>query len=101
MASVQGPLLQDADGRDVGQGLRQLTVRKGDRMWHGHEQVEATDRLAAQSERHGADRAEAGPERCWDEQRPALPSLLEVLADDRHAGADAVQARSLVVLQDE
>ena len=98
-AAVDGALLQDADGGDVRQRLRQPLIVLRHRDGAAVEQVQPADRLLAQPQRQRHD----GPETSRDgerrEQRPADAVGVEVGADHDRAGADALQTRSLIVLQ--
>src|SRR5205807_1800745 len=77
-------------GRDVS-----VAHRPGD----GAEHVQATDNVVTQSQRHGRDRSEPGTQSLRHEHRPATHVGLKIVARHDAALADAVQARSLVVLQ--
>ncbi len=98
-AAVGGTLLQDADSGDVRQRLRQPLVVRGDQDGAVVEQVQPADRLLAQPQRQRHDGPETSLHRERREQRPADAVGVEVGADDSRAGADALQARSFVVLQ--
>jgi hypothetical protein len=92
-------LLQDADRGHVRERLRQPLVLRGHRAGAPAEQVKPADRLLAQPQRKRRHGPESGLERERGEQRPAHAVSVEITADDRRTGADAVQARPLVVLQ--
>ena len=97
-AALGGALLQDADRGDVGQRLRELLILLGHRNGAVVEQVQPADRLIAQPHRQRHDGPETRREGGRREQRPACVVGLEVGADHRRASANALQARSLVVL---
>jgi len=98
-AAVGGALLQDADGGDVRQRLRQPLIVRGHRDGAAVEQVQPADRLLAQPHGQRHDGPETSRDGVRREQRPASEVGLEVGADHGRAGADALQTRSLVVLQ--
>ena len=56
---VDRALLEDADGRDVGHGLRDGEIALGECGAAGREEIERADHLGAQSHRHRRDRFEA------------------------------------------
>jgi hypothetical protein len=92
------PFLQQADGGDVGQCLPDAQVGLAERGGAGAEQVERADDLVPQPHRQGIDGAETGAGRGGREPRPLLARPGQVSGGDRLPGAEAVQARSLVVL---
>jgi hypothetical protein len=98
-AAVGGALLQDANGGDVRQCLRQPLIVLGHLADAVVEQVQPADRLLTQPQRQRHDGPETSRKGERREQRPACAVGVEVGADHSRAGADALQARALFGLQ--
>ncbi len=95
----QAALVQQADRGNVGQRLPDAHVGgvKGARA--AAEQVQRADHLIAQPHRQRLHGREPGLPGSGREPRPALRLGVQVRRRDRLAGPEAVQARTLVVLQ--
>ncbi len=92
-------MLQDRDGRDVGEGLGGVDVGLPHLTRLEMEQVEGADDRAPQPHRQGMDGVEASGERLRREVGPAVVAGEQVLVHDRDAGAVAVEARALSSLE--
>src|SRR5581483_5323908 len=92
---VLEPVLEDAEGGDVGQGLGGAQVGLGDRAGSGAEQVEGPDDLVPEVQRDGVDGSEPDPEGFGGEGGPAA-GRFKVRFGHCLAGAVAVGAGALV-----
>ena len=98
LGAAHVPLLQQADRGHVGQRLSDAQVGLAERAGLGAEQVQRADDLVPQPHRQGMDGAEPGLRRGGGEPGPPVILLDQAGRGDRPPGAEAVQARPLVVL---
>ncbi len=91
-------MLEDADGRHIGEGLRGDEIGVGERPRVGPQEVQRPDDLVAQVHRQRINRCPARGQGLGSEPRPTVPSVREVLAVHGRAGPETVQARAVVVL---
>ena len=90
--------LQQADRGHVGQCLPDAQFGLAERAGAGAEEVQGADDLIPQPHRQGVDGAEPGLGRGGGEPGPPLAGVGQVGGGDRLAGAVAVQAGALVIL---
>ena len=94
-----GHCLQDGDAGEIGQCPCELDVALGE--WAGvrSEQVEGTDDVAAEPERHCIHRVVSGPDGVRRESWPTFERRPEAGFDDGVTGRERFQAGTLVVLE--
>ena len=99
LVTLDGAGLENADGRDVSQGLSQPKGVRIQCPWSGAEQVQCPDHVVAQPHGQGMDGHESAAESLGRELGPALDLGCQIGHGDRVAGVEAFGAGALVGLQ--
>src|ERR1700728_799340 len=95
---MEGAVLENGDGRGVGQRLGDASVDLVEGAGVITEEVERPDHLLAQADRKSMDRVVAGTESDRGEGGPSPMCRPQVQVDDGLTGQIAIQARSLLGL---